>query len=127
MREFSTASDSPDPSAFLSSKFSGFPEQNKQRRALKWNAINTDHGGIRSSLKTDGLLGSTHAMEPVLYSRWEREKESRMHASLVFKALLCHSNHAQVRMVSVTCASPQGGVVSISPYRAQPQMNVCAP
>lgn len=33
MREFSTASDSPDPYAFLSSNVNDCPEQNRQRRA----------------------------------------------------------------------------------------------
>lgn len=55
-------------------------------------------------------------MEPVLLSQAGKGKnESYIHESLIFKALLSYSDHAQVGVVIVICASPQAGVVRISP------------
>lgn len=55
-------------------------------------------------------------MKAVLYSQAWEGKESRMHVALIFEVLLRHPDHTQVSMVSITCASPQVNVVSISPY-----------
>lgn len=76
-------------------------------KRVKWNIINADCIGVRTSLKTDGLLGSTHAKEPVLYRQAGEGKERLMCATLIFKALLYHADHTQVCVVSVICASPQ--------------------